>query len=64
MFSTLALHVWLMVARMHLLEMVRKATDDLRREWEAFRVEQEKWHELIKQEQKSPWDIHRKQRSA
>ena len=28
------------------------------------REEQEKWHELIKQEQRSPWDIHRKSKSA
>ena len=45
----------------------KRCTEDhaaIRAEWEEFRVEQEKWHDLVRDEQKSPWDIHRKQRSA
>lgn len=45
-------------------KVLKAELETMRAEWEAFRVEQEKWHDLVRDEQKSPWDIHRKQRSA
>ena len=65
---TLGVLLMLLFYRGWMIEAIdKRCTEDhkaIRAEWEAFREEQEKWHELIKQEQRSPWDIHSKSKTA
>ena len=68
---TLGVLLMLLFYRGWMIEAMKKTCAELRAEIaamraeiEQFKVDQEAWHRHIEDQQKSPWDIHRKSKSA